>query len=179
VTLREAGPVSGIAATTALIWRLLDRELRRSLPGVKVNACPPDNVRTEAGGRQLNLFLYQVIEDAGRRDPAPPGGGPAPLVVALRYLISAYGEEGGDVDLSGQEVLEAAMDILHRHAVIAAGPDARAAARPLHLALVPVALDDMARLWANWSTPYRTSVVYEASPVVVAAPGPERDRPAR
>ncbi|WP_178134091.1 DUF4255 domain-containing protein [Vineibacter terrae] len=161
-----------IAATTEAIWQLLDRELRRVVPGVKVNACPPDRVRQEAGGRQINLFLFEIAEDAHLRAAAREAL-PAPLALSLRYLLSVYGDDGDRADLSAHQVLSEAMRVLHENAVLpvgATGTDA-AATPPLHIVLQPMSLDEMSKLWGSWNSPYRLSVVYDVSPVLLGRRG--------
>ena len=142
------------------------------VPGVKVNACPPDRVRQEAGGRQINLFLFEVTEDAHLRAAAREAL-PPQLALSLRYLLSVYGDDGDRADLSAHQVLSEAMRVLHENAVLPVGGTGRdaAATPPLHIVLQPMSLDEMSKLWGSWSSPYRLSVVYDVSPVLLGRRG--------
>jgi hypothetical protein len=168
-----------IATVTATLRHLLDRGLN-AVPGVVVSTRPPDKARENCKGNQLNLFLYKTTPNAAWRNfdaPRPAGevAGRPLLALNLHFLLSVYGQDDDDAEPFSHRLLGEAMRFLHDHTVIE--PDALREALPgsdLHLQTErvrithePMTIDEMSKLWTTFQTPYRLSVSYEVSTVLI------------
>ena len=185
-----------IAAVTATFSQLLGRVAEEAtLAGATVSTQPPDLARsTEDGGRQLNLFLYEVVPNAAWRNMDLPfrnedgelSGRPL-LSLNLHYLLTAYGD--GDDDLDAHHLLGHAMSLVHdesvltraqiRAAIVAepaiAQSDLADQVELVKLCPQPLSLEEMSKLWSIFQTiNYRLSVAYEASVVLIERPRPIR-----
>jgi Pvc16 N-terminal domain/IPT/TIG domain len=180
-----------IAAVTTTFSQLLGQVSQdATLAGVTVSTRAPDRARAAAGTtRQINLFLYQVTPNSGwrnsdlavRNDSGQLAGQPV-LALDLHYLVSVYGQNDDDVD--GHHLLAYAMSLVHDSPTftrdqIRAAIVAQPAVGPSDLAeqvelvkLCPHALspDDLYKLWSTFQTPYRLSVAYDASVVLIQRP---------
>jgi hypothetical protein len=173
------------ALAIAAATRTLRSLLAAATPNVTV--LPLDRARDAGTAEQLNLFLYQTVPAAAWRnsDPVGPGSGGSgqpPLALALRYLVTAYGEDEG----GAHAVLGRAMGILHDHTVLGPQEIADATAvelpesdlhrQPEHPRITPVAVttDDLFKLWSGFQTGYRISAAYELSVVLIDSSTPVR-----
>ncbi|HEV3120748.1 MAG TPA: DUF4255 domain-containing protein [Isosphaeraceae bacterium] len=166
-----------IAAVTNTLRTLIDRGLR---DGTAVTIFPPDRARGNLTGRQVNLFLYQVALNAAWRNMDLPqqnrSGESAspPLPLNLYYLLTVYAADG-DSESSSQALLGTVMSVLHDHPVLGrdeiqralAGNDLYAQVERIRLTFQPLSLDDIFKLWSGYQTPYRLSVAYEATVVLI------------
>lgn len=178
-----------IAAVTATLRNLL-AQAAYPLPGepspdplsdLTVTTKSPDKARVSEQYNQLNLFLYQTLPNAAFRNRDMPGRGrsgedsPQPLPLNLYYLLTAYGGTGDDI--LAHRLLGRALSLLHDKPVLS--PSDIEAALPgtdLHrqverVRLTPISLnwEELSKLWSTLQTPYRLSVTYEASVVLVDA----------
>jgi hypothetical protein len=117
-----------IASVTAVLKDLLnngvvDHNVQPLVGDVTISALSPDRIITEASPEksQLNLFLYQVTQNAAWRNTALPARDERgmrltnpPLALDLHYLLTAYGEK----DLHTEILLGYGMQILHEAAVL-------------------------------------------------------------
>jgi hypothetical protein len=165
----------GISFATEALWRLLQRELDAALPGVRVTARSPDKARDAGSGRQINLFLFHVAEDASRSDLHSVQQGRPCLALNLHYLLTAYGPDDQEMNSTGHAVLTEAMRILHANPVIVSGQPGSVEAVRLHVALHPLSVDDLFKMWAAFQTPYQISVGYEVGTVLVGGDSPPQD----
>lgn len=165
-----------IAAATATLRSLLDVGMGSGT--VNVTASALDKARS-GGGPQVNLFLYQAQIDAAWRNQDIPGKvkpgetGRPPLPLTLFYLLTAYHDDKDDVQ--AQKLLGRAMRILHDHPLL--GSTEIKDALPLsnlheqiervRITLQPLPIDEVSKLWAAFQTPYRTSVAYQVSVVLI------------
>jgi hypothetical protein len=98
------------------------------------------------------------------------------LALNLYYLLSAYGANDDDPDPHSHRLLAQAMRLLHDHPVLdpgrireaLAGNDLHEQAERLRVTLQPLTLEEMTKLWNTFQTPYRVSVAYEVSVVLIA-----------
>jgi hypothetical protein len=164
-----------IAAATATLRRLLDKGLEAS---VTVTASPLDKART-GGGPQVNLFLYLTQIDGAWRNQDIPGRvkagetGFPPLPLALFYLLTAYHDDKDEVQ--GQKLLGRAMQVLHDHPLLGSAeikdalPDSDLHEQIERVRINPQSLpvDEISKLWSAFQTPYRTSVAYQVSVVLI------------
>jgi hypothetical protein len=173
-----------IAAVTATLRNLLSQGVTTvpDLADTVVTTTLPDLART--GGttaNQINLFLYQaVLNGAWRNTDLPlqvrPGEtGFPPLALNLYYLLTTYGRDNDTARPYSHELLGRAMSVLHDHpllgvAEIAAalpGNDLSGQFERIRFSLQPLGVEEIYRLWTGFQTPYRTSVAYEASVVLI------------
>jgi hypothetical protein len=164
---------------------------------VAVTALSPDRIKTaESDTPQLNVFLYQVSPNQGWRNAGLPSFDNAglrttnpPLALDLHYLVTAY----GNTDFVPEILLGYAMQRLHETPVlrrdairtalggvppvtgsILPGSASLAAAADLadqieQLKITPVYLntDEMFKLWSAFQAPYRSSVAYVVTVVLI------------
>ncbi|MGP8102145.1 MAG: DUF4255 domain-containing protein [Candidatus Cybelea sp.] len=173
-----------IAAVTATLRNLLTQgiQLEPNLVDTTVTTMLPDRARASSDtANQVNLFLYQATPNAAWRNldmPArvrPGETGNAPLALNLYYLVTAYGRDNDQSQPFSHELLGRAMSILHDHPVL--GQDEIEAALPgndlytqierIRFTLQPLGVEEIYRLWTGFQTPYRTSVSYEATVVLI------------
>ncbi|GAC1529753.1 MAG: DUF4255 domain-containing protein [Vulcanimicrobiaceae bacterium] len=173
-----------IAAVTATLRNLLTQGVTREpdLADTVVTTHVPDAART--GGttaNQINLFLYQAVPNAAWRNADPPGAtrpsetGFPPLALDLYYLLTTYGRDNDVARPFSHELLGRAMSVLHDHPVLGAteiasalpGNDLGTQVERIRFSLQPLGVEEIYRLWTGFQTPYRTSVAYEASVVLI------------
>lgn len=186
-----------VAATTRTLAQLLDGPLSRDVPGAHCNPGRPDVPLSEDAEPEARLFLYRVEPNASWRTTALPTrsstGGllERPQIgLTLNYLLGFVGSES---TLEPQRMLGSVVRTLAAHPLLSrADIEAMVAAAliedPQHpLALtdlaeqpetvrinpLPLTLDELAGLWSGFGdAPYRLSVAYEASVVVLTAEEP-------
>jgi len=196
-----------IAAVTAVLRDLLDNAFidasthppapGQPLPLVKVSAVSLDKVITHSNTQnQLNLFLYNIVQNAGWRNvdlPSRDAGGNRlrnpPLALDLYYLLTAYGQTDFDAEL----LLGYAMQCLHETPVLTrqeiqksltsyafagsqdfptrwspiASSDLASQVEQIKIAPVSMSIEEMSKLWAAIQRPYRPSVAYHISVVLI------------
>jgi hypothetical protein len=176
------------AVSRTLRTLLIDRMVTAD---TAVTIAPPDVTVTGIGGARVNLYLFQVLENAELKNQEIPGHGhPAaygrpPLSLNLRYLLTTHSatETQPDSDLNAQTSLGDAMRVLYHFGNRidaltitnpAAGPvgdrilDAalRNEFERVKIVLHPANLDDFTKVWSALSEEnFRRSVVYEATVV--------------
>jgi hypothetical protein len=167
-----------IAAVTSALRQRLQRALDASLPGTRVTIRPPDKARDGQAGNQVNLFLFQTSPNASWRNVAPGPAGPGglrqpPLALNLLYLLSAHGRDDDDPEPFSQRLLGEAMRVLHEKPVLDLAELGKApggSVERVRVTLQPLSLEEIAKLWTIFQTPYRLSVVYEATVVLIDRP---------
>ena len=150
-----------------------------------VTARALDRARTSVTGRQLNLFLYEVVPNPALRNIEPPAarsssGLHPPLALDLRYLLTAYGES--DDEDTAHRLLAEAMLVLHDAPMLAPSrlegvlADAGVHLQFERVRLTPVRLptEEVSKLWTAFQTNFRLSVAYEASVVLIDTQAPGR-----
>ena len=165
---------------------------------VTVSVLSPDLVPRSDHGPYLNLFLYQVTENAALRNVTPSSRSSAaaptaqqPLTLDLHYLLTAYGA----AELHAEVLLGAALSTLHEHPVLqhdqlrAAFTPATAEDEPLPpayqalancdlaeqeelLRITPAGLNllEMSRIFSATQSPYRPSIGVRISVVLLDPP---------
>lgn len=175
---------SAIAAVAATLRNLLSAGVTPDpeLNDTTVTTQPPDRARTAGNNaNQLNIFLYQALPNAAWRNMdmggrANPGeNAMPPLALTLHFLITAYGRDNDLVQPFSLQLLGRAMRVLHDNAVLLSseiknalpGNDLFSQLEHVRLTLQPLSTEEIYRLWSGFQTPYRTSVAYEASVVLI------------
>jgi hypothetical protein len=173
-----------IAAVTATLRNLLTQgiQLESDLIDTTVTTTVPDRARTSsATANQVNLFLYQATPSAAWRNldiptsVRPGESGYPPLALNLYYLLTAYGRDDDQTQPFSHELLGRAMSVLHDHPVLGAaeiqaaltGNDLYTQVERIRLSLQPLGVEEIYRLWTGFQTPYRTSVSYEATVILI------------
>ncbi|HEY6796383.1 MAG TPA: DUF4255 domain-containing protein [Kineosporiaceae bacterium] len=177
------------ALAVAAVTATLRARVFAALGGAAVTTAAPDKAPTAVGSEHVNLFLYRTDLHPSFRNEPPPGtrdGETArPLLpLVLHYLLASYSDD----ESRAQQLLGSAMLALHdgailpreeiRQATIAAGGSL--AGSDLHLQAAEVTVtheslsqDDIAKMWTAFQAPYRMSVSYQVSVVLIdsALPG--------
>jgi hypothetical protein len=174
-----------IAAVTATLRKLLVSGV--GIP--EVTARPLDNARRSQTGKQLNLFLYQVLPDAAWRNrdmprQAWPGEtGYPPLPLTLSYLLTAYSDD--EDDTNAHQLLGQAMSVLHDHPLFGAqeiqnatgqvpGSDLHEQIERVRITLQPLTFEELSKLWTTFQTHYRVSAAYQVSLVLIESKRPPK-----
>ncbi len=159
---------------------------------MSVTALTPDRIATGAQeGNSINLFLHHVSRNQGWANLGPPprseGGdlvANVPLGVDLHYVVSAYGQD----PLTAEILLGHVVTAFHDEPVLTRGAIQRALTPNPPDPSVPAALgssrladqveslrvtattpgtEEVARVWATFQAPYRPSVFYDVSVVLL------------
>ncbi|HYI96147.1 MAG TPA: DUF4255 domain-containing protein [Bryobacteraceae bacterium] len=178
---------------------LIDQDISATGVGdVNVTALPPDRAEAaNAGQSQLNIFLYQVTENAALRNNNMPSRNARgeridnpPLALDLHYLLTAYGGQ----QLHAEILLGYAMQLLHETPVLTRDAIRRSLAAPSQViggSGVPAAMlnlytsglaeqpeqikiapqtlstEEISRLWTAFQAKYRPTAAYLASVVLI------------
>ncbi|GAB3417825.1 Pvc16 family protein [Flindersiella endophytica] len=145
----------------------------------------------------ITIFLYQISPNSSLRNqdaPTRDAGGALlrtpQAAVDLHYILSFYGNEaelqplvllGSAVRALYSEPMLSRADIEQAaSAVYLVGGDLAASAQPIRFTPTKLDIDDLSKLWSTLTltTPYATSVVYEATLVLLDGRGaPKAGRP--
>jgi Pvc16 N-terminal domain len=133
---------------------------------------------------QLNLFLYQLKESSTFRNMNLPNvhdgeGGQQPLSLLLYYVLTGYG--GNDDDILAHRMLGRAMLMLHDHSTMTReqlktalpGSDLWQQAERVRIRPLPLGPEEISKLWTGFGKPYRLSVGYEVSVVLIESVAPK------
>jgi hypothetical protein len=145
--------------------------------GVPVAVTVDSPHRGNQGEFRINLFLYNVMQDEGRRNS---GGwipmertesaqrfAPEPLALRLSYLVTAFAGEG----LTEHHILGEAMQALYTHRRVPEellkGTLKSSPVRADHMEITQLNLDidALQKIWGSQTEPLRTSVAYEVEAV--------------
>lgn len=170
---------------------------------VRVTTLPPlrELDGTQSEQPQLNLFLYHLSPNLGWRNAGLPAfdargtrTSNPPLALDLHYLLTAYAQH----PLHAEVLLGYAMQLLHETPVFTRGairgsllhnvgdgglPDALRQLPQSGLAdqieaikITPqaVSADEMSKLWTGFQAPYRPSVAYLVTTVLIESAKPAR-----
>lgn len=183
-----------IAAVTAALQQLLTRACV-SLPGdpdgemgnSKVTTMPPDKARSgteDPQYNQLNLFLYHASTNPAWRNRDLPTQtkrgetGQPPAALDLHYFLTAYAH--GNNDLLAQRLLGRAIEILQDCPVLPLdllqsaqpGSDVHRQLERVRVSPATVSMEELSRMWSTFQAPYRLTVVYQVSVVLIESTRP-------
>jgi len=127
---------------------------------------------------QLNLFLYQVQQSPTFRNMNLPNvhdgeRGQQPLSLDLYYVLTAYG--ANDDDLLAHRMLGRAMLMLHDGSTLTReqlrmalpGNDVWQQVERVRMRPQPFGPEEISKLWTGFGKPYRLSVCYQVSVVLI------------
>jgi hypothetical protein len=164
--------------STSLVT-LLDQDLRK--PPLNARAQLDDLSGTAPAGLTLTITLYEILEDAPSRNRPRPQrlngttvvSTKPPMALRLHYLLTPW---GGD-SVTEQQILGRAMQALYDDAILAGTAllGGLQGADTLKITLIPLTLEDRARVWYAIQKPYRLSVNYEVRVVNLDATEELRD----
>lgn len=163
-------------------------EDRMSLVGSDdIALTPPHNVGKGAGDYRLTCYLYDVTESGHLKNAEPPPrpgeDSEAAITLDLAYLLTAHPSSTGPDDTANtvdqHNVLGEAIQVLAEDGILqgttlegtlSGGP-------PLQVTIEEESLEHVTNIWGTFSeTPYRPSVCYLVTPVVIDATSTEDDQ---
>jgi hypothetical protein len=121
-----------------------------------------------ANEAKLTIFLYEVIEDPSARNrPRLRGSSPPniliqkpPVALSLHYLLTPW---GGTRDTE-HKILGRAIQILYDNAILSGTALQGGLAntdQALKITQIPLALEELTRVWYSVQKPYHLSICYE------------------
>jgi hypothetical protein len=141
--------------------------LQSLLSGLDVTLESPATLPTggEVDFKKLNLFLYQVLENAFAKNQAWGSRSSTEqqypsLALNLFYMLTPYAKD----TLSAHQVLSHALGSLHDHSIVASADlpgTLSTSVEQLAIVLCPMTLEELTRIWNALQSPYRLSVCYE------------------
>jgi hypothetical protein len=179
-------------ASETVVELLRDRIAERSdvisVDRSEIALVSPDDVGADSDVR-LSVFLYDVAENGAMKNQQARGGEAgtkkqAPVVVDLRYLVTAFSSRsGGDETantLDQQRVLGLAMQTLHDNSHLGADElPASLADTDIQITLEDDSTGAMTDIWSSFrETPIQPSVTYRLSPVQIDSRTEEETEPA-
>src|SRR5262249_21055598 len=155
---------------------------------------PPE--RVGAAVNTLNLHLYHIAEDRYYRNAPGPGNdarniAPAPMALALYYILTAHHEQNPDSDaLTHQRLMGLALKTLHDYPIVGdrlmidagagAGPQSvldpalQGNDNPLQIILRPLTPEDTLAFWStDDQQTARLSAYYKVRVVMLTPESPE------
>ena len=157
--------------TETLRRLLVDNIVASTSVDVTTNSPPRVKLETD---HLLNLFLYQISENAFARNNPPMARGPtqlvrAPLPLDLSYMLTPYVSEGRD-SIDEHLILGDAMRILYDNPVLGSDQldgDLRGQGEQIRITLSKMNLEEHTRVWNALQMPYRLSVCYDVRVALV------------
>jgi hypothetical protein len=183
-----------IATVTEALRLRLAGALQPEISGVDVVARRPGSMDGQEGS-QVTVFLYRVTPNAALRNSDLPTRGAdgrdvrhrPRVAVDLHYLLSFSGDEA---ELVPQRMLGTSLASLHSAPGLTRGEldtarqgeqwltdsDVAQELESVNFSLGNLSLDDLSKVWSMFfQVPYRLSVAYGASVVLIEAPVEARD----
>lgn len=151
--------------------------LSPALGGVSVTVQRPQaNSSGTATSARLNLFLYEIEIDGAMRNISLTPGSQPPLWVVLRYLLTAFDEQGESDTIDSQNLLGQGMQVLLGvgdvfppsafYTALSDNPE------PLKLTFDQATPELLSRLMQGPDDKYRCSAAFQVRPVLIAEPQP-------
>lgn len=168
--------IGGASATLRAL--LLDRMEEN----VEVTIARPDTADLDPP--RVNLFLYRIEESGSLKNQDlsghAPGGalGNPPLALELYFMLTAYSE--GDDHRADQELLGDAMRALHENAIVPKNlldPSVEPLFESVRISIQPMSLDDLSKIWSASTKPFRLSVCYKVTAVLIESRARRQYRP--
>ncbi|MBV7328180.1 DUF4255 domain-containing protein [Chloroflexi bacterium TSY] len=163
---------TAIGMVSESLRNLLMEEMRLT-PTVNVTILAPDE---PGGDRRINLFLYKVQEnptlknmDWQVKQGEPNQLVPPPLSLNLFYLMTPYAPNDQQTgNAAHHEILGEAMRVFYENPIVPEvylAPGLTDTREQIRIMLNTLDLDELSRVWATFTQPFRLSVLYEISVV--------------
>lgn len=157
------------------ITRLLKNRLTAFTNGINVTATRPEHAALGANPK-LNVFLYETIFDASLRNFSLDAGRPAPLWLVLKYLLTAFDDQGDSDSPEAHELLGRGLSALQELAYLpsAVPPDEalNTNPEPLKITFDEITADVISKVMQGSEEKYRLSIGFQVRPVMIAPAEP-------
>jgi hypothetical protein len=169
-TVRAIGAVSG----------LLRDHLDSEIPGAEVTVQKIEEAADAAPNapveKMLNLFLYEALLDPHLKNVSLDQGRPPPLWLVLKYLMTAFDEDGKSDTIAAHECLGEGIRALQGLSFLPL-PGSSVPALGDNPEVLKVTFDEtrselLSRLMQGTDEKYRLSVGFEVRPVMIATEEP-------
>jgi Pvc16 N-terminal domain len=188
-----------LSLVTKTLLNLIDKhigslpaaEKAKLLPSWTVSPLPPDRL---TGDHAIGVYLYHAVEDAYRKNLAPPGPDFPPVALTpmglhLYYQVSAHSDAITDIGTENEQTLMGfAIKGLHDHPVVDATTqiggftifptDLQGTDNRFIIDLLPIQADQALQYWTPGSSAARFAAYYKVS-VTLLEPEPARSRSGR
>ena len=187
-----SSPLAIAAVTGAMKNMLMTAVNQAGIGTVDVTTKSPDRAVNTSESAKLNLFMYRVAPNQGwsntqlpsRNDRGERLTNPY-LALDLFYVLSAYEQKDYDAEI----LLGYGMQVLHETPVLtrqALRDSLQSLPAPLDtsdipdqvemikITMLPLTLDELAKLWSAFQTNFRPSAVYHVSVVLLDSKKPAR-----
>lgn len=159
------------------VTRLLVDRLGAFTKHTNVTSTRPEHAVTTGANPKLNVFLYETIFDASLRNFSLDPGRPAPLWLVLKYLLTAFDEDGNSDSSKAHELLGRGLSALQELAYLPGALPADVEAlnknpEPLKITFDEITADLISKLMQGSDEKYRLSVGFQVRPVMIAPPEP-------
>lgn len=158
------------AVTHALVERLTTRT------GMNITVGRPEQLPTSEAKR-LNLFLYEVHFDGSLKNYSLDEGQRPPLWLVLKYLLTAYADDGKTSDsIKAHDNLGAGIGALQEFNFLPLAPLApdhlnalKENPEDLKITFDDASMDLLSKVMQGSDEKYRLSVAFQVRPVMIAA----------
>jgi hypothetical protein len=173
MALADTGKAIG-SVTKLLIDRLGTKT------GYNITVGRPEPPANGVSGKRLNLFLYEALFDPSLKNVSLDEGQPPPLWLVLKYLLTAFDDDGNsDTALAHEylgEGIRAIQDSSFLYLTTSTTVDIRKALNDnpeiLKLTFDNIPSDLLSKLMQGSDEKYRFSVGFEVRPVMIATGEP-------
>ncbi len=178
MALKDTGKAIGSA--TDLIKYHLENALSGPPPYVTVlRPEPPSPLPADFPNPRLNLFLYEVQFDPTMKNLSLDETRPAPFWLVLKYLMTAFDENGDSESIDAYELLGEGLRSLMQLNFLEIRPAFSSALQdnpePLKITFDEPSVDLLSKLMSGAEERYRFSMAFQVRPVMIdAGEPPER-----
>lgn len=146
-----------------------------------VSVTRPEHAVTTGPNPKFNVFLYETIFDASLRNFSLDAGRPAPLWLVLKYLLTAFDDQGDSDTPDAHELLGRGMSALQELSYLPITSSSLSSSllgalnknpEPLKITFDEITADLISKLMQGSDEKYRLSVGFQVRPVMIAPPEP-------
>jgi len=142
-----------------------------------VSVTRPEHAVSTGPNPKLNVFLYETIFDASLRNFSLDAGRPAPLWLVLKYLLTAFDDQGDSDTPDAHQLLGRGLSALQELAYLPITTSSLLGAlnknpEPLKITFDEITADLISKLMQGSDEKYRLSVGFQVRPVMIAPPEP-------
>ncbi|EDX83067.1 hypothetical protein S7335_245 [Synechococcus sp. PCC 7335] len=173
-----------IAAVTTTLQSLINQGIRSVIDSATVTALTLEKSQANSDSNRINLLMYHAMPklELGHQQSLHPRGKirtphKTSVAVDLYYLVAAYGENGSEAKshlLLGRVIQFLADGLVLNSTEIEMATARELPESDLHrqietIQITPVALDfdEISKVWQVLQQPYRPSVVYKVSVIMI------------